>query len=111
LCQQTQMMFNRPGDFDLVSGRLESGINLRHTFLEPERPDLIVMPEQQMRIFVINDIHVYKIRIGARQCQHDQVLVAAANEKTGEIGGFALIERQKWLHGFVIGKSHYDGGR
>ena len=87
MCQQPQVMLDGAADADLGAGSFESRINLGHSLLEPERPELVVMPEQQKGVFVEDDLHSCENRVGVRQGEHDQIFVAAALEKGRQICG------------------------
>ena len=72
---------------------------------------LVVMPEQQVGVFVEDDLHACERRVGARQAEHDQVFVTAALEEGRQIGGLAIVKRQEWLQRFMVGKSHHHNRR
>ena len=52
-----QVMRDWPADADAVAaGRFESGIDFGHALLEPQRPEELVMAQQQMGVFVENAV-------------------------------------------------------
>jgi len=104
-----QVAIDGTRDFDVVAAGNESGINLGHAFLEPERPDFVVVAKEEMGVFMEDDVHVWRIGIGQRE--DDEVFVAAAREEASEISGLALIEGQERNHVVVIGKRQDDNGR
>ncbi len=109
--EQLQMMINRPGDEGGVAGRRKRGINLGHAFLEPQRPETVVPPEQQMRVFVEDNRHVHRGGARFRQGKHDEIFVIAVLEEAGEIFGLAVVERQERFHRFVVGKGQHHNRR
>ena len=111
LRQQPQVMLDGAADADLGAGGFEGGINLGHSLLEPERPELVVTPEQQMGVLVEDDLHFGESRVGARQGEHNQVFVAAAIEEGRQVCGLAPVKRQEWLQRFLIGKSQHHNRR
>ena len=110
MLQEAQVALNRLADARAIAAvNLESGVDLGHPFGQPQWPVGLIMPQQQVGVFVKNDLEGAGLETGQRQ--HHQVLVAAAAEERRQVGRLALVERQKRLHGGWIGKGHDDDRR
>ena len=104
-------MVNRLGDEGGVTGGRKRGIDFGHAFLEPDGPDAVVAPEQQMGVFVEDDGHVHRGGARFRQGKHDEIFVIAVLKQAGEVFGLAVVERQERFHRFVVGKGHHHNRR
>ena len=58
-----------------------------------------------------NHIHPGECRLRRRQGHDDQVLIAAALEKTGDVFRLPVVQRQERQHGFAVRKCHHHDGR
>src|SRR5438034_703263 len=85
---------------------LEGAIDLRHAFLKPQRPEGVVVPEQQVRVFMKDRLQRYRLD----QREHDQVFVAAVMEESGEIGRFAIAKGTERADRARIGKGENNNG-
>ncbi len=107
--QETQMMFDGQAKPHFVAGGVESGVNFGHALLQPQGPQAVVLPEQQVGIFVENGLHGPGIRAGQRE--DNQIFIAAAFKKARQTDGFALVKGQKGLHGGEVGKAQHENRR
>src|ERR1051326_2958476 len=108
--QQAYVMRERLANSDAVlARRFERRINFRHAFVQPKRPEQIVMAQEQMRVFVKDAIERFRAVPG--NGERDQVFIAAAMKERRQIRRLALIQRKKWFHGWVSGKCHHDNWR
>src|ERR1043166_4537032 len=82
-------------------------MDFRHALLEPEGPERIVVPEQQMSVFV-----EYRLEgKGVGQWQDDQILVASSMEESRQTGRFALALRKERTHAGLVRKREHNDGR
>src|ERR1041385_8795052 len=90
----------RGDDFD-------GAIYFCHTFFEPQRPEWVVVPKQQMSVFMQDGLQ----RNGIRQGEHDQIFLTASMEKGRQIRRFATMYRAKGAHRINVGEGDYDDRR
>ena len=110
MLQKAHMTVNRLADARVITAvNLEGGVDLGHSLSEPHWPIGQVMPQQQVSVFVEDNLERARFETG--QGKHYQVLVAAAAEERREVGRLALVERQKRSHRGLIGKGHDDDRR
>src|ERR1043165_10056043 len=96
-------MFWRLANSNAVSTlSFKGGIDIRHSFSGPQRPEQIIVSQQQMRVFVEDAVERICAKFG--KMETDQIFVAAPMEECREISGFSLIERKKWSTGLCGGK-------
>jgi hypothetical protein len=69
--KQGEVRVDWPGDAHDAAGPFKRGIEVRHSFTEPRRPDPGVVPEQHMGVLVKDDSHLRKSGVRGRQGQHD----------------------------------------
>src|SRR5438067_488563 len=84
----------------------EGAIDFSHAFLEPQRPEGVIVPEQQVRVFVKDRLERYRFDQG----EHDQVFVAATMEESGEVGWFAIAKGTERAHRGSIRKGENNNG-
>src|SRR3954469_10911957 len=88
--EQAHVMLQRLADSDaMLAGCFECRINFRHPFVEPKRPEQVIMAQQQVRVFMKDAVERFRPAPG--KAERDQVLIAAAMKESRKIRWFALI--------------------
>jgi len=88
------------------TGELKARIDFGYAFAQPERPNMLVMPKQQMGVFVENELE--RLGAAAAQGQDDKIFIAAAAEIGREADRFAFVKWKERDHIAMVGKGHYN---
>src|ERR1044071_127234 len=105
LTEQTQVLGERFASSDgMGADDFDRAIYFRHALFKPQRPKRVVVPKQQMRVFVQDGLQRNRIR----QRKHNQIFLTASMEKGGQIRRFTITNRAKWAHRINVREGDYD---